>query len=493
MAEPARQEGPRQQTALAKRQAQVSTIRDLLEKSKDQIALALPKHLTPERLMRVAMTTIQKNPKLLEADPKTLIGAIIQCAQLGLEPDSVLGHAYLVPFWNSQLGRYDVTFIPGYKGLISLAKRGGEAEHINAVNVYEGDIFKYIEGLNPILEHIPVPPSKRTGPKIGTYAVVKYQSGGRDAIWMWAEEIEIIRDRALATRRINTQKDPREKWGPWGTDEDEMFKKTAIRRLSKLLSLSPEFQKAAALDEMADAGIPQNLDQEVFLGPEGIVSAEMEAIAGRTREKQEELRDKLAARKAEADASGLNEPPPPTDKTPPPGAEAPRQGDADAKMGAGEAQLGAGAAKRGGVPLPPRRGRRSPPQEAHAAKEPPGKTRHEDTETPAGPEAGDPFPEPKKEQAAPAPPAPEAETGGLDKLRNEIAGMVQLFAHNKGWREEGAFNAMLANAGMAFKYRLDQLHGVANKKDLEALHHIAMLMTTEGEGAKKGGGLPFKN
>jgi recombination protein RecT len=479
MSEPAKQQ---QQTALAKRQEQVTTIRDLLEKSKSQIALALPRHLTPERLMRVAMTTIQKNPKLLEADPRTLIGAIIQCAQLGLEPDSILGHAYLVPFWNGQLGRYDVTFIAGYKGLIALAKRGGDVTQIHAINVYDKEPFIYEEGDNPKLKHTPQPPGIRGEGKAGTYAVSRNADGQVEFIFMWTEEIEAIRDRALKTRRIDTAdtvKFPREKWGPWGTDEDEMFKKTAIRRLSKILSLSPEFQKAAALDEMAEIGIPQNLDQEVFLGGEGIVSAEMGEIAGRTAAKADELKAKLDAKKAE-EAKGAV-------------AGAEKGAAAGEGKAAPAAEAGAGKEKGAGEATPPtRRKGRSSSTGAPGAPGPP--PQQEDTRhgpTPEGPEAGEPFPDasPPSDKGAPpttAQPDPaNAASPGQEgpqtpeDFREAISGMIPILAGTKGWNEETAFKALLAGSGLFGKYTFEQFQKgeIGSRKDLEVLYRLGVAST----------------
>lgn len=472
MSEPAKAQP---QTALARRQEQVTTIRDLLEKSKSQITMALPRHLTPERLMRVAMTTIQKNPKLLEADPRTLIGAIIQCAQLGLEPDSILGHAYLVPFWNSQLGRFDVTFIAGYKGLIALAKRGGDVTQIHAVNVYDKENFIYEEGDNPKLKHTPLPPSSRGEEKVGTYAVARNADGQTEFIFMWAEEIETIRDRALKTRRIDTEKDPREKWGPWGTDEDEMFKKTAIRRISKILALSPEFQKASTLDEMADAGIPQNLDQEVFLGPEGIVSAEMNQIAGKTAEKAEDLKAKLAAKAAE--------------KPPEPAGAEKQPGAGDGKP-AGAPQGPAGEAKGGGEAPTPRGKRKSPSTAAPAAAAPPaGAPPKEDPRhgpTPAGPAEGDPFPgaapPPAKEEPPPAaaepqkaePPAEGPKT--TEEYREAISGTIPTLAGLRGWNDETVFKALLAGSGLFGKYTFEQFQKgeIANLKHLDVMYRLAV-------------------
>ena len=100
-----------------------NNIRALLEKSKGQIAMALPKHLNADRIVRVAMTSVQRTPELLKCDPISLVAAVIQSSQLGLEPDGILGHAYLIPFNNTKKGRMEVQFIPGYKGLIDLAIR----------------------------------------------------------------------------------------------------------------------------------------------------------------------------------------------------------------------------------------------------------------------------------------------------------------------------------------------------------------------------------
>ena len=123
-------------------QQKVASVRDLLDKSKTQIALALPRHMSADRLLRVAMTSVQRNPKLLDCTHLSLIAAIIQSAQLGLEPDDLLGHAYLVPF------KTTVVLIPGYKGLISLSRRSGEIKAVYARTVYEKDHFKISFGID---------------------------------------------------------------------------------------------------------------------------------------------------------------------------------------------------------------------------------------------------------------------------------------------------------------------------------------------------------
>lgn len=222
---------------------QTNTIRTLLEKSKGQIAMALPKHLNADRIIRVAMTSIQRTPQLLECDPISLVGAVIQSSQLGLEPDGILGHAYLVPFRNTKKNRMEVQFIPGYKGLIDLARRSGQVNRISAHVVYENEPFTMEYGTKEILEHKPLPPSTR-GNRKGVYAVAVLNDGSAHFEWLWDEEIEAVKRQSKAAN-----------FGPWKTHEDEMVRKTAIRRLVKYLPLSVELAKAAAIDELADAGV----------------------------------------------------------------------------------------------------------------------------------------------------------------------------------------------------------------------------------------------
>lgn len=232
-----------------KSQSPINSIRTLLERSKAQIAMALPKHLNADRIIRVAMTSIQRTPQLLECDPISLVAAVIQSSQLGLEPDGILGHAYLVPFRNTKKNRMEVQFIPGYKGLIDLARRSGQVNRISAHVVYDNEPFVMEYGTKEVLEHKPMPPSQR-GNRKGVYAVAVLNDGSAHFEWLWDEEIEAVKRQSKAAS-----------FGPWKTHEDEMVRKTAIRRLVKYLPLSVELAKAAAIDELADAGVST---QELF-------------------------------------------------------------------------------------------------------------------------------------------------------------------------------------------------------------------------------------
>jgi len=212
---------------------------------KQQLQMALPKHLTVDRLLRVAMTSIQRNPKLLECTQESLLACVMTCAQLGLEPDQFLGQAYLVPFKNTRKGVTECQLIPGYRGYIALARRSGEVQTVGAQVVYEKDHFDFVYGIDDKLEHRPFLNGDR-GKPIGAYAIFKYKDGGYSFDFMPEAEIQKIRERSKS-------KDD----GPWITDTDEMRKKTVIKRHSKLAPMSIEFQKAAALEDRAFNGDSQ--------------------------------------------------------------------------------------------------------------------------------------------------------------------------------------------------------------------------------------------
>lgn len=221
------------------------TIRTLLEKAKPQIALALPRHLNADRMLRIAMTSVRRTPALLHCNPQSLLGAVVQAAQLGLEPDGVLGHAYLIPF------KEEVQLIVGYKGMVDLARRSGQLSTIFARVVYSRDQFEYAYGLTERLEHIPSGEAD-PGEVVAVYAVARLKDGGQQFEVMTRREVDEIRQRSRA-------KDS----GPWVTDFAEMAKKTVLRRLCKMLPASVELARAVSLDERADLGLPQQLEDVI--------------------------------------------------------------------------------------------------------------------------------------------------------------------------------------------------------------------------------------
>lgn len=209
-----------------------------------QMALAMPKSMTPDRLTRIVMTECRKTPALLKCAPESFYGAVLQCAALGLEPGSALGHCYLLPFGNGKdkQGRPNAQLIIGYRGMIDLARRSGQIISLQAYCVHEQDTFNYKLGLDPDIEHIPASVADR-GKVTHVYAVAKLKGGGVQFEVMSRAEIEKVRTSSKAGNS-----------GPWSSHWEEMAKKTVIRRLFKYLPVSIEAVRAVEIDEKTDRG-----------------------------------------------------------------------------------------------------------------------------------------------------------------------------------------------------------------------------------------------
>jgi len=216
----------------------IDSVKDALNKMGAQLQSALPKHITVDRMLRVALTAVQKTPKLLDCDRTSLLAAVMQSAELGLEPGSAIAMAYFVPF------KGKVTFIPSYRGLIELARRSGQIMSIWSHVVYERDIFSVSYGLDPNLKHEPLWNGDR-GKPIGAYACARLKGDAIQFEVMSLAEIEKIRKAAPSAGGESS---------PWDTHWDEMAKKTVLRRLSKLLPVSIEYRKAIDYEEAADRG-----------------------------------------------------------------------------------------------------------------------------------------------------------------------------------------------------------------------------------------------
>ena len=245
---------------VAQRTERPTTLAGLMAdpKIKAQMALALPKHMTADRLARIALTEIRKVPKLAQCDQTSFLGAIMQCAQLGLEPGGALGHAYLIPFENRRKGITEVQFIVGYRGMLDLARRSGQIMSIEARAVYETDRFHVAFGLNPDLQHEPNWDAADRGDLKFVYAVAKLKDGGSQFDVMSRADIERVRDASQGYQTARRFAKDGVINSPWATHFEEMAKKTILRRLFKYLPISIELQQAVSNDERADVGLPQD-------------------------------------------------------------------------------------------------------------------------------------------------------------------------------------------------------------------------------------------
>jgi recombination protein RecT len=229
--------------------------RELIESSKfkDQIAAALPKHLTSDRFVRVLLTATIKVPKLAECTQASVFKSIFDCAAMGLEPDG--RRAHLIPYENRRAGTVECQLIIDYKGLAELAMRSGAVAYLHADVVREGDVFDYSMG--ELRSHVPHflrrddHKPEQSGKVFAAYALVRMKDGTAKAEVMSRDDIEAIRSRSRAGGS-----------GPWVTDWNEMAKKTAFRRLSKWLPLSPEIRDA--FDKDGDTPDPLKTAKSVF-------------------------------------------------------------------------------------------------------------------------------------------------------------------------------------------------------------------------------------
>lgn len=212
------------------------TVADFFEQKKSLIAQALPKTITPERLIGIFTMILRTSPKLMECSQNSLIGAVIQTVQLGLQPGNI-GHIHLIPFNNK--GTLECQLVIGYKGFVELVNRSGRATILTAEVVYANDQFEYEQGLNPILKHKPANGDR--GEKIGVYCIAKNLLASEKVfVYIQKEEIEKIR---------KASKSQLSEYSPWNTWAEEMWKKTAVKRISKLLPLSAESMKSISADE----------------------------------------------------------------------------------------------------------------------------------------------------------------------------------------------------------------------------------------------------
>ena len=213
------------------------SIADMIKALEPEIKKALPSVITPERFTRMALSSLNNNPKLAECTQMSFLAALMSAAQLGLEPNTSLGQAYLIPYNNK--GVLECQFQIGYKGLIDLVYRNSNVQTIQAHAVYENDYFEYELGLNSKLIHKPA--LRDRGKIILFYALFKLNNGGYGFEVMSKEDIDNhaqIYSKGFASS-----------YSPWKTDYESMAKKTVIKKLLKYAPLKTDVLRAINSDE----------------------------------------------------------------------------------------------------------------------------------------------------------------------------------------------------------------------------------------------------
>lgn len=212
-------------------------LRSVLNNLAPAIKAALPAVMTPERFVRIAQSALSGSPALQQCTPTSFCGALMTAAQLGLEPNTPLGQAYLVPFRNH--GTMECQFQLGYKGLIALAYRSGQVASIQAEVACENDDFEYEMGLDPKLQHRPAKANR--GAPTHYYAVWKTKDGAVGFAVMSVEDIK-----AHSKKFSESVKKGRP--SPWDSNFDEMAKKTVLKKALKYAPLATDFQRGITSD-----------------------------------------------------------------------------------------------------------------------------------------------------------------------------------------------------------------------------------------------------
>lgn len=251
-------------TTQIQKQDQYQTIKAALEKNKQAMAEVIPSYLSPDRLLSLALLSIRKTPALQECPISTLLGCVVEASRLGLELGGSLGQAYLVPF--KEKGQPMAQMIIGYRGFVELMRRSGDVSSIRAVIVHQRDHFTLREGLEQVIDHVPYLEGD-PGPMRFVYAVAKFsRSGDYQAIFMTKAEVDTVRARSRAGAS-----------GPWSTDYEEMAKKTAVRRLAKLMPLTVEAAEAIERDDESNYDVDSTAVEVVQESAQTAVKASIAA------------------------------------------------------------------------------------------------------------------------------------------------------------------------------------------------------------------------
>jgi len=220
----------------------------LLERAQPMIAQVASGILNPSRLIYIARAGLSRNPDLLQCTPLSWVGALMDCAQLGLEPIGALGQFYFVPYRNNQKGGvFEVQGQLGYLGISELARRSGDISYIKSEAVFEGDQLEVVEGSNveSAFKHIPNY-AQRSEVVIAAWAKVAFKDG--------SVTFKVV-DKNELTKARKHSRGAQKGRGPWVDWEPQMAAKTAVRRMRPSLPQNIMLSKALAVDEHVDLGI----------------------------------------------------------------------------------------------------------------------------------------------------------------------------------------------------------------------------------------------
>jgi recombination protein RecT len=282
----------------------MTILKDGFETWKPTLRAILPRHIDPERVIKIAMNVYLNNPELHKCTPMSMVKATMQCAELGLEPSPLLGECAFIPFENKrkvkdgntwkEIKVPEVQLMPMYVGLTKLAKQTGEIADVYAVIVDESEKFPEFEesgkfsggffveqGTVRQIHHIQRIEG-RTGKLFAVYGVVKFKDGTCHFEVLGKSDVDAIRKRSKTSEN-----------GPWVTDYDAMARKTAIKQALKTVPKSPQkpgLSQSIAADNAADQGEAFSTDLTAAIDTEGV---EVTAEPSNPKSRVEQLSEKL--------------------------------------------------------------------------------------------------------------------------------------------------------------------------------------------------------
>ena len=249
-----------------------------LPSTREKMAKVQTQVLDPEKVVRLTLNAMQKTPKLKAATMESMLGCMMTATSLGLEPNTVLEHAWILPYQNRRKGMdgkwystLEAQFMVGYRGYVALAYRFPDlailhADAISANDAYESYISSAVESATFFKHQKNL---KDPGDPIGSYCFTRLNRGGRgmDIVTELPKaEIELIRERSETYKalksRLNSgsaaeaakaQKNFDET--PWNMWWRSMYAKSAIRRHVKQFPLTAEMSAAVAIEDAADTGM----------------------------------------------------------------------------------------------------------------------------------------------------------------------------------------------------------------------------------------------
>ena len=275
-------------TAIVPVNEKTKEVQALIKKLAPRLGGLLPKHLTGERMARLLNAMMYTTPELTECTEMSLISAFVECSVLGLEPNTPMGHAWLIPYHDKKSGQTVAQMQIGYKGLMNLALRSDKLSRITARIVYKNDQFKIVYGTEETLDHVPPALGQDRGPIVGVYAVAFFADKTETFVCLSEEEVMQYKGKSQSGGS---------KFSPWN---DPLFKlsmylKTAVRRLAWMLPMETELATVIGNEDKRDAGIRQEFELEM-------IEAESKPVddGGAFKERAEGIQKRARQMKAEA-------------------------------------------------------------------------------------------------------------------------------------------------------------------------------------------------